>query len=163
MKRPILEATPFIISWKRARKKIKRKRFRVYNNFIQQIAFLLRCGKEKRALKTACRNQRCDIPILFRLVRGKKDLSLNRIENAIVEAIKEYNRYRSPEATAELIALKDREMRVRFTGPFCSSCGIPDYFEDLIYILKRFITRDWKITFVEESSEGFIITYGLIK
>ncbi|WP_455367675.1 hypothetical protein [[Eubacterium] cellulosolvens] len=53
-------------------------------------------------------------------------MSISQIEVSIVEAIKEYNRYRSPEATAELIALKDKEMRVRFTGPFCSSGGIPD-------------------------------------
>jgi hypothetical protein len=55
--------------------------------------------------------------------------------DAITRAIANFNRLRSPEAFAEFIAFDNNEIYVRFTGPFCRTCGVLDYFEDLIFEL----------------------------
>ncbi len=54
----------------------------------------------------------------------------------IIEAIEDYNRYRSPEATAEIIDYRDKELTIRFIGSFCFTCGINDWIEDLKYVLE---------------------------
>lgn len=53
----------------------------------------------------------------------------------LAEAIEAYNTYRSPMATATLLEQEDDWFRVRFEGPFCTTCCRDDYFEDLIYEL----------------------------
>jgi hypothetical protein len=50
----------------------------------------------------------------------------------ILKIIKEYNRFRSPEATAEFIKKEDKKILINFSGPFCESCGVTDYFEDFV-------------------------------
>ncbi len=52
------------------------------------------------------------------------------------KAIEEYNRYRGAEARAEIIEEGGDEVRIRFTGPFCTTCGYYDWIEDLIYLLE---------------------------
>lgn len=49
------------------------------------------------------------------------------------EAIETYNEYRSPMATAELVAYAEETCTVRFEGPFCRMSCDYDYFEDLIH------------------------------
>lgn len=53
------------------------------------------------------------------------------------KVIAEYNRYRSPEAVAKIIRVEKDKFEIEFGGPFCLSCGVQDYFEDLIYDLER--------------------------
>ena len=55
--------------------------------------------------------------------------------DAIDRAITNFNRLRSPEAHAEFIGFANNELFVRFTGTFCRTCGMLDYFEDLIFEL----------------------------
>ena len=55
--------------------------------------------------------------------------------DAIARAIANFNRLRSPEAFAEFIGFDNNEVYVRFTGSFCRTCGVLDYFEDLIFEL----------------------------
>lgn len=52
---------------------------------------------------------------------------------AASKAIEQYNRYRSPEATAKLVETGEEHLVVDFSGPFCLSCGVYDWFEDLIF------------------------------
>ena len=52
-------------------------------------------------------------------------------------AVLEYNRYRSPEAVAKITYVSGDGFEVEFKGAFCQSCGVQDYFEDLIYELER--------------------------
>ncbi len=49
------------------------------------------------------------------------------------KAIEIYNRYRSPEATARLLEVRGQELVVEFEGPFCDTCGVVDWLEDLVY------------------------------
>ncbi len=55
--------------------------------------------------------------------------------DAIQRAISRFNQLRSPEAHAELIIFDRNELHVRFMGAFCRTCGVLDYFEDLIFEL----------------------------
>lgn len=89
---------------------------------------------------------------------ASKDLK-TRIEGAIGT----YNKYRSPEATAELLNIqKDGErFDVSFKGTFCRTCGFYDYFEDLVYeILDEAEIQTRILTVKEEGdTENFRVTY----
>jgi hypothetical protein len=56
-----------------------------------------------------------------------------QLKDVVLRAIKVYNKYRSPEATATLVGVKNDIFIVDFEGSFCTSCGLRDYFEDLSY------------------------------
>lgn len=85
---------------------------------------------------------------------------LKSLKDAIIEAINEYNKYRSPEANAKLIKIGEKELILEFTGPFCESCGVYDYFEDFIYELKKLINIDIKIaSFKKYDTETFRVKY----
>ena len=47
-----------------------------------------------------------------------------------------YNRYRAPEARATLLSFDGEKLVVRFEGSFCETCGINDWVEDLVYVLR---------------------------
>lgn len=53
-------------------------------------------------------------------------------KETILKIIKEYNKLRSPEATAKFIKKKNEKILINFSGPFCASCGVIDYFEDFV-------------------------------
>jgi len=72
------------------------------------------------------------------------------------EAIDKFNRYHSPEANAEFLKSEGDVAFVRFTGPFCASCGVYDYFEDLIQDVNAEI-----VEYVEDE-EGFIVKYRIL-
>ena len=55
------------------------------------------------------------------------------LRRAFEEAIGKFNEFRSPEAVAELIHVEGDVAVVRMRGPFCASCGLYDYFEDLAW------------------------------
>ncbi len=61
---------------------------------------------------------------------------ITSLEEVIRDAINEYNRYRSPEATARLLKINNNHIIVEFTGSFCLTCGLIDWIEDLAYILE---------------------------
>ena len=58
------------------------------------------------------------------------------LKELVLKAVASYNRYRSPEAVAKLVKLQKDKFIIEFSGPFCLSCGVSDYFEDFIYELK---------------------------
>ncbi len=74
----------------------------------------------------------------------------------IKQAIEKFNRYRSPEARAELLEVCDDTVKVKFSGAFCVSCGIYDYFEDLIWF-----GLNAEIVTFERIDDGFVVTYRL--
>ncbi|RLG38189.1 MAG: hypothetical protein DRO01_06545 [Thermoproteota archaeon] len=55
------------------------------------------------------------------------------LRRAFEEVIGKFNEFRSPEAVAELIHIEGDVAVVRMRGPFCASCGLYDYFEDLAW------------------------------
>ena len=56
-------------------------------------------------------------------------------ESTLSEAVERYNRYREPMASATLLEASARRFRVRFEGPFCTTCCRDDYVDDLRYEL----------------------------
>lgn len=80
----------------------------------------------------------------------------------IREAIEEFNRYRSPEATAKLLSLEKDRFRVRFTGIFCRTCGFHDYFDDFVIFLEE---RDLKsrISGIKEIGKGAEVDFLISK
>jgi superoxide reductase len=80
------------------------------------------------------------------------------LEKIVGEAVKEYNRYRSPEATAKLVSMGEKSLKIEFTGPYCRTCGFYDYFEDFVYVLEELGIKS-QINEVEETEEGAIVTF----
>ncbi|MEM4475531.1 MAG: hypothetical protein QW405_03870 [Fervidicoccaceae archaeon] len=56
---------------------------------------------------------------------------------SLEEAIERYNRYRAPEARAELLLSSGNRAEVLFSGPFCRTCGVTDWIEDLVFVLSE--------------------------
>jgi len=87
---------------------------------------------------------------------------MSDFKKSIVEAIKTYNKYRSPEAEAKLIKYMNNELLIEFKGPFCQGCGVYDYFEDLIYELKGIVDVEMEIKGVEKTGEeAFRVHYSM--
>ncbi|MDI9610443.1 MAG: N-acetyltransferase [Archaeoglobales archaeon] len=72
------------------------------------------------------------------------------------EVVAKFNKYRSPEANAEILEIGDDFAVVKITGPFCVSCGLFDYFEDIA------IEANARVIDYEEAEGGFIVRYGLL-
>jgi hypothetical protein len=62
---------------------------------------------------------------------------ISSLQSTIEHTIQEYNRYRKPEAVAKIKQIASDRFEVEFSGPFCQSCGVYDYFEDFIYDLEH--------------------------
>ncbi len=87
---------------------------------------------------------------------------LKCIKDLIKKGIAEYNKYRSPEAEAELLKIRGDTMIVKFKGSYCRTCGVYDYFEDLIYDLMDHANLKFKILKVEEEPDlTHIVTFKL--
>ncbi len=83
---------------------------------------------------------------------------LSKVREAIDKAIREYNKYRSPEATAEVIGFSSEKLNIIFKGIFKNTCGFIDWIEDLKYILEKYgvITSIEKIV---ETYDGAIVLF----
>ena len=84
------------------------------------------------------------------LIQGMAGTNL---KDVVLKAIEVYNRYRSPEATAKLVAVEKDGFVIDFEGSFCNSCGIRDYFEDFIYELKT-INKQFRAELAETKPTG---------
>jgi hypothetical protein len=65
-----------------------------------------------------------------------KDDASFPLTELVSRAITDYNKYRSPEATAKLVKAEKDGFIIEFEGSFCKSCGVTEYFEDFIYDLE---------------------------
>jgi len=86
------------------------------------------------------------------------------IDELIREAIQTYNRYRAPEAHAEVIDIdEDGTVRVLFEGHFCVTCGVNDYIEDLKYFMEDVGIRADLQEIVEPSKSEEFWRIGVFK
>jgi len=79
----------------------------------------------------------------------------------IDKAIKKFNKYRSPEAVAEMLSFLGDSFEVEFSGPFCQSCGSYDYFDDFKVDLEEF-GLSVKVKNIEETDEGAIVEFEVL-
>ena len=59
-----------------------------------------------------------------------------RLKRFVERAIREYNKYRSPESTARLLKIEGDLVYIRFEGSFCATCGVNDWIEDMKYLME---------------------------
>ena len=76
-------------------------------------------------------------------------MTLEKTSKTVEEAVKVYNRYRSPEARASIVKIEGLELVVDFQGSFCATCGICDWLEDLIFEIQSIEFIDVKINRIE--------------
>ena len=63
------------------------------------------------------------------------------LEELVRRAILLYNRYRSPEAVANVVMVTSEVVTLSITGSFCYSCGVLDYVEDFVHELKMLTNK----------------------
>ena len=51
----------------------------------------------------------------------------------MLAGLRAYNRYRGVEAIAHAVTMDADTACIEFRGSFCHTCGVYDYFEDLVY------------------------------
>jgi len=78
-----------------------------------------------------------------------------------LKAIETYNRYRSPEAIAEIISYNNDVLTVRFKGSFCYTCGINDWIEDLKYVLEDHGVEAEIVEIIEESENTRLASFRI--
>ena len=91
------------------------------------------------------------------------DIESDHLKKLVLRTIDVYNRYRSPETTAKLIAIEKDGFIIDFEGFFCTSCGVTDYFEDFIYELET-INKTFKLELAETrptSPQSFRVQYRI--
>jgi len=80
------------------------------------------------------------------------------IIDVVEEALNRYNKYRSPEATAELAGVSGDTIKVIFKGSFKNTCGFIDWIEDLRYILEDYGV-DSCIEEIRETEDGAVALF----
>lgn len=86
-----------------------------------------------------------------------------KLRRILESAIDSYRRYHGAEAYPEIHSVDEESglFSVIFRGPFCRSCGLYDYFEDLVYELKA-LGIDARILDYEELEDGsFLVRYAI--
>jgi hypothetical protein len=79
----------------------------------------------------------------------------------IEKSVKEFNKFRAPEAKAKLLSLSQESFKIEFTGPFCRACGFYDYFDDFKIFLEELGSKA-DISQIEETKNGAIVTFKSI-
>lgn len=71
-------------------------------------------------------------------------------------ALEEFKRLFGREAVVELLSIMGRVMEFRFSGSMCGTCGVSDYFLDLVYILEEVSGSPHALWYYEEEEgSGF--------
>jgi hypothetical protein len=87
---------------------------------------------------------------------------MESLKKDLLRAITVYNRFRSPEATAELVELTEDTLIVDFEGSFCATCGTYDWLEDLIYEAETYANLKLEIaSFENHGPETIRVRYSI--
>ncbi len=83
-------------------------------------------------------------------------------EEIIKKLVNEYNRYRSPEATAKILRIGKDELLLEFSGSFCWTCGVDDWIIDFQYILQdNGIETEFEILERDYENERFLTRFKI--
>jgi len=83
-------------------------------------------------------------------------------KRAVLSAVRRFNELRSPEATAELVHLEGDLVVVKISGPFCFTCGLYDYFDDLAWEMQDRLEESVEIEAVERvGPESYLALYRI--
>jgi len=89
-------------------------------------------------------------------------IKVRNILETVKKAIERYNKYHGSESKARLIDASENEIVVEFRGPFCTTCGFYDYFDDLAYELEDLGLKARR-TDVQELEDGAVVKFRLEK
>lgn len=80
----------------------------------------------------------------------------------VVRALTEFNKWHGSEAVAELVKLEGPLIVVELSGPFCGTCGLYDYFDDLKLELEKVLGKPLEIAQADSGGdERYVITYKI--
>ena len=85
------------------------------------------------------------------------------ISRRLEEAVKLYNRFRSPEAKAEILKVEGDKAYVKVEGSFCETCGINDWVEDFVYTLEDVGVEAELVDIIEPKDPAMPWRIGIIK
>lgn len=96
----------------------------------------------------------------------QKSTDIDNVEGGakefVVRAFTEFNKWHGAEAVAELVKLEVHSIVVGLSGPFCRTCGLYDYFDDLKLELEKVLGKSLEITQVDsDGDERYVITYRI--
>ncbi len=77
----------------------------------------------------------------------------------ILQVLKEFNRYREPEARASLVNVRGTQITVKITGTACRNCSFEEHAQDLVFYLTDSLGHPFKIQEIQETPEGEIVVY----
>ena len=80
-----------------------------------------------------------------------REIDSAHLKDLVLKTIDVYNKFRSPESTANLVSVEKDRFIIDFEGSFCRSCSAKECFEDFIYELKN-INNRLKLELVETRS-----------
>lgn len=84
------------------------------------------------------------------------------IREKIKKIIEAYNKYRKPEASAKLAKLKGNMLEIEFSGSFCRTCGVKDYFDDFVVEAEKYLKL--KIIKTKElNKESYLVKFKILK
>ena len=72
-----------------------------------------------------------------------------------MKAINNFNKYKKPEAVAELINFNDNKLIIKFSGSFVEGCCVNDYFNDFIEECNNNI----KIKEIKDEKEFYLVNF----
>ncbi len=85
------------------------------------------------------------------------------MQSHINEVIEEFNKYRGSEIQAELISADNNMITIKFSGSFCYTCGLIDYFEDFQILLEDITKLKFKIeSYRQLDVDSYIVDYSVI-
>jgi hypothetical protein len=83
-------------------------------------------------------------------------------EEFVVRAFTEFNKWHGSEAVAKLVKVEGPSIVVELSGPFCRTCGLYDYFDDLKLELEKVLAKPLEIAQVDSGGdERYVITYKI--
>ncbi|MEM3616198.1 MAG: hypothetical protein QXX09_06055 [Candidatus Methanomethylicia archaeon] len=88
-------------------------------------------------------------------------IEFNSLSDVLSKVVEEYNRFRSPEAIASIIELKNNCFVISFKGNFCFTCGFYDWFEDFRLILEDYGLKTEISEINQVDIDGFHVKFTL--
>jgi hypothetical protein len=98
---------------------------------------------------------------------GKRIQKLNKEDggrenrNLILKAFAQFNKWHEPESIAKLINLEGSLIAAELSGPFCRTCGVYDYFDDLKIELEEVLDKQLEVAQVDVGCGRYFVTYKI--
>lgn len=86
-----------------------------------------------------------------------------KIKSRLKKVLKEFNDFRSPLITGELVKWDGKNFKIRFEGAFSFYCCMDEYFLDFLYELEAKGINAELVRIKEKESGDFLVSYKITK